>query len=352
MECGIIGLPGVGKTCLFEALTGSLPHGFAPGRANIGVAHVPDPRLDQLATWVEARKITRATITFVDIPGIDPGHGAARTAPLFAHVRQVDALCHVVRCFPDGTGPADPLRDIRKIEDEMLLADLAIVEPALERIRRALRAPDAETKARGDVLAKLLPVLTEGSPAREITGWTPQQQVIMRGLGLMTAKRIVYVANIAEDDLGGTSAAARAVRDHAEKSLMASLALCAKLEAELSRLDEADRAEMLTAMGLKEPAIGALARVVCRLLGLAVFYTAGEKEARAWTVAESATAPEAAGVIHTDMQRGFIRAECYHYDDIRELGSEKAVKAAGRMRTEGKGYHIRDGDVVRVLFNV
>src|SRR5262245_27591058 len=135
MECGIIGLPGIGKTCLFEALTGTLPQGAVPGRPNIGVAHVPDPRLLQLAGWVEARKITRATITFVDIPGIDPGHGAARTAPLLVHVRQVDALCHVVRCFPDATGPADPLRDISKIEDELLLADLAMVEPALERIR-------------------------------------------------------------------------------------------------------------------------------------------------------------------------------------------------------------------------
>jgi hypothetical protein len=352
MECGIIGIPGVGKTCLFEALTGSLPQGAAPGRPNIGVAHVPDPRLDQLAVWVESRKIVRATITFVDIPGIDPGHGAARTAPLLAHVRQVDALCHVVRCFSDGASAADPLRDIRRLEDELLLADLAMVEPALERIKRALRAPDPDTKARGEVLAKLLPVLAEGRPARELSGWTPQQQVIIRGLGLMSAKRVVYVANVDERDVAGTSPAARAVRDHAESSGMASLAVCATLESELAKLDEPDRAEMLEGLGLKEPAIGALARAVCRLLGLAVFYTAGEKEARAWTVAESATAPEAAGVIHTDMQRGFIRAECYHYDDIRELGSEKAVKAAGRMRTEGKAYHVRDGDVLRVLFNV
>ncbi len=349
MECGIIGLPGSGKTCLFTALSGSPAiHPGGSGRPNIAVAAIPDPRLAVIAGCIEPRTVTPASITFVDIPGIDPGEGAARSGPLLAHVRQVDAICEVVRCF-DGT---DAQRDVIRLEEELVLADMAVVEPALDKAARAARSGDAETKARIAVLEKALAVLGEGRPARTVTDFTTAEQAIVRGLGLITAKRMLYVANVSEDDLSGESAQAQAVRDYAAATGGLAVVLCTLLESELAELDEADRGEMLEGLGLSEPAIGPLARAVCRLLGLRTFYTASEKEVRAWTVSEDATAPEAAGVIHTDMQRGFIRAECYHVDDLVELGDEKAIKAAGRLRTEGKGYHVRDGDIMHMLFNV
>ncbi len=349
MECGIIGLPGSGKTSLFIALTGCQAiHPGGSGQPNLAGAAIPDPRLGVIATHIEPRKITHATISFVDIPGIDPEHGSAKSGPLLAHVRQVDAICEVVRCF-DGT---DARRDITRVEQELVLADQALVEPALDKARRAARSGDAEVKARVAVLEKSLAALEDGRPIRTITDFTAVQQAIVRSYGLITAKRMLYVANVAEDDLAGESEAARAVVDHAATTGGEAVVLCAMLESELAELDETDRDEMLEGLGLSEPAIGPLARGVCRLLGLRTFYTAGEKEVRAWTVSDDATAPEAAGVIHSDLQRGFIRAECYHVDDLAELHSEKAIKAAGRLRTEGKSYHVRDGDVMHMLFNV
>ena len=349
MECGIIGLPGSGKTSLFIALTGSRTiHPGGSGRPNLAGAAIPDPRLGVIATHIEPRKITHATISFVDIPGIDPAHGSGKSGPLLAHVRQVDAICEVVRCF-DST---DARRDITRLEEELVLADHVLVEPVLDKARRAARSGDAEVKARVAVLEKSLAVLEDGRPIRAVTGFTAAERAIVRSYGLITAKRILYVANVAEDDLAGESETARAVVEHAAASGGEAVVLCALLEAELAELDEADRDEMLEGMGLSEPAIGPLARAVCRLLGLRTFYTAGEKEVRAWTVSDKATAPEAAGVIHSDLQRGFIRAECYHVDDLVEFHSEKAIKAAGRLRTEGKSYHVRDGDVMHMLFNV
>ncbi len=349
MECGIVGLPATGKTSLFIALTGSRAiHPGGSGRPNLAGAAIPDPRLGIIAGFIEPRKITHASISFVDIQGIDPEQGAAKSGPLLTHVRQVDAICEVVRCF-DG---ADAQRDITRLEEELVLADHALVEPALEKARRAARSGDAEVKARAAVLEKCLTLLEEGRTIRTVTDFTPAEATLVRGYGLITAKRILYVANVAEDDLAGESAAARAVVEHAAGSGGEAVVLCASLEAELAELDEADRREMLEGLGLSESAIGPLARAACRLLGLTTFYTAGDKEVRAWTVSDAATAPEAAGTIHTDMQRGFIRAECYHVDDLVELHSEKAIKAAGRMRTEGKSYHVRDGDVIHMLFNV
>ncbi|MCH7797683.1 MAG: redox-regulated ATPase YchF [Planctomycetes bacterium] len=349
MECGIIGLPGSGKTCLFTALTGSpAVHSGGSNRPNIAVAAIPDPRLTVIAGYIEPRAVTPASITFVDIPGNDPGAGATKSGPLLAHVRQVDAICEVVRCY-DGT---DAQRDVIRLEEELVLADMAVVEPALDKARRTARTGLAEAKAKVAALEKASAVLGEARPIRTVTDFTPGEDAIVRGLGLITAKRMLYVANVSEDDLAGESSSARAVRDFAAANDGEAVVLCALLESELAELDEADRDEMLEGMGLSEPAIGPLARGVCRLLGLRTFYTVGEKEVRAWTVSETATAPEAAGVIHTDMQRGFIRAECYHVDDLVELHDEKSIKAAGRLRTEGKSYHVRDGDIMHMLFNV
>ncbi len=353
MECGIVGLPGTGKTSLFAALTGSKAvHAGGAAKPNVGVASIPDPRLSLLAECVQPRKVTHATITFVDIPGIDAGVGAAKSGPLLSHVREVEAICEVVRCFGGTVEPPDPVRDISALADELILADLAVVEAALERATRSARGADAEAKARIAVLEKVMPVLTDGRPARDVGDWTPAQQMIVRGYGLMSAKPVLYVANIAESDLGREPETARRVREHATATGDEAVVLCAELEAQLAELEPDDQQEMLEGLGLAEPAIGPLTRAVCRLLGLAVFYTAGDKEVRAWTVTDGVTAPEAAAVIHTDMQRGFIRAECYHIDDIAEYRSEKAIKAAGKLRTEGKGYHVHDGDVLHVLFNV
>lgn len=353
MECGIIGLPGCGKTSLFNALTrGHADVTAGAVRPNVGVAEIPDPRLGVIASHVETRKITPATITFVDIPGFDTGGGAARTGPILDHIRQVDAICHVVKCFATAGEPIDPARAISALEDELILADLALAESALDKARRPARAGDAQSKARAAVLERVVEVLGEGRPVRSVEDWSEAQRAILKGYGLLSATGVLYVANVAEDDLAGASEAARRVAEHAASHGGQSVALCAKLEAELAELEGADQAEMLQGLGLTEPAIGPLARAACRLLSLAVFYTAGPKEVRAWTVAEAATAPEAAAVIHTDLQRGFIRAECYSVDDLVQLKSEKAIKAAGKLRVEGKSYHIQDGDVVHVLFNV
>jgi len=362
MDCGIVGLPGVGKTSLFSALTGlSASAAAAAGafKAHIAIAKVPDPRLDLIASFIPTKKIVQATIQFVDIPGIAPGSGstgsggeASRVSTFLASVREVDALCHVVRCFEvPGTTPS-PAADIDSLDTELTLSDMVIAEAAHDRAARTARTGDPDARARLAALEAALAVLNDGRPLRSAPAWTPAQMSILKSYGMITAKPVLYVANVAEDDLSGESNAAQAVRERALSAGGRSVALCAKLEAELAELDEADRLEMLRSMGLAEPAIGPLARAAYSLLGLECFYTAGEKEVRAWTVVAGATAPEAAGAIHSDIQRGFIRAECYHVDDLVRHKNEKAIKEAGKLRSEGKGYRMQDGDVVHFLFNV
>ncbi len=356
MEVGIVGLPGVGKTALFEALVAAAT---APGggqKVNIGVASIPDPRLLSIAGFIEPKKITHATIQLVDIPGLDTGLGAEKAAALLAQVRTVDALCHVVRCFDvPGLGASrtdDPTADINALNDEMLLADLSVAEPALDRARRPARSGDAEAKTRVSILERVVEALSGGEPVRSLTGWSAIERPLLRSYGFTTAKSVLYVANTAEDDPAGLTEAPRKVIQHAQAEGGEAITVCAKLEAELARLEDADRCEMLEGLGLTEPAIGPLARALNRVLGLVIFYTAGPKEVRAWPVTADATAPQAAGTVHSDMERGFIRAECYHYDDLKEHRTEKAVKAAGRLRAEGKAYRVRDGDILYFLFNV
>ncbi len=354
MECGIVGLPGAGKTTLFNALTAGHAS-IVPGasKPNVGVAVVPDPRLALVAKYVETRKVTSATLTLVDIPGIDAGGGAAKAGPLLSHVRQVDAICQVVRCFAAAASRSiDPISDIETLEIELILADLQLAESALDKAVRPARSGDADAKARAAVLEKALEALNDSRPVRTITDWSQPQQTIISSYGLVTAKRVLYVANVGEDDLAGESEPVELVRSHAASSGGEAVTVSGKLEAELAELDEADRLEMLEALGLTEPAIGPVARGVCRLLGLAVFYTTSPKEIRAWTVSGQATAPQAAGVVHSDMQRGFIRAEGYSVDDLVQHECDKAIRAAGRLRTEGKNSCIRDGDVMRFLFSV
>jgi hypothetical protein len=306
-------------------------------------------------------------LRLVDIAGIVRGasQGEGMGNAFLSHIRQVDAIVQVVRCFEKAVGgeeithvdgSVDPVRDISTITSELLLADLQTIESALPKAERAARSKEPEAIARRDVLMKLQPILEAERPARSaLTDGTiiePEQLRALKGLGFITAKPILYVANVDESDPNGEGPLCEAVRKHAAAEGSPVVPVCARIESELSELDPADKAEMLADYGLDEPALGKLARAAYEVLGLQSYYTAGPKEIRAWTVPIGASAPQAAGVIHTDFERGFIRAEVYSVDDLDELKSEKAIKEAGRMRVEGKGYTMRPGDVCHFLFNV
>ena len=352
MEVGFVGLPGAGKTTLFNALTGSQVDAFAGGqRPNLGVAKIPDPRLATIASFIPPQKLVSATLQLVDIPGVAAGGGAEKLNAFLSHVRTMDVICHVVRCFDDGV-PVNAAGNLETMETELVLADLVVVEGAREKASRTARSGDKDAKLRVAVLDKAAGILEEGRPLRAETDWSDAERAVLRSYGMISAKPVLYVANIGEDDIAAVGGAAAEVAGLAEAAGGAAITVCAKLEAELSELDDADRQEMLESMGLVEPAVGPLARALNALMGLSTFYTAGEKEVRAWIIPMEATAPEAAGAIHSDLQRGFIRAECYSVDDLVELKTEKAIREAGRLRSEGKNYQMQDGDVVHFLFNV
>ncbi|MCA9300564.1 MAG: redox-regulated ATPase YchF [Phycisphaerales bacterium] len=357
MEVGIVGLPFVGKTMLFQALTGVEPDPGAGNRPNVGVAKIPDPRLDILASHISTRKIVPAELKVLDIAGLVRGssEGAGMGNAFLSHIRDVDAIIHVVRCFEDDgvvhvDGSVDPLRDIETIELELVLADLQMVENAIPRAEKAARRRDAESLARLSVLQKAKPILEEGIPVRTLDTQDAEEQKALRGLAMLSGKPVLYVANVGEGETGSDHA--NAVRTFASEHGAQCVALCAKLEAELAELAPEDRAEMLESLDLDEPALGHVARAAYDLLGLQSFYTAGEKETRAWTIHKGATAPQAAGAIHSDFERGFIRVEVYGVSDLEQYRTEKAIKEAGKMRVEGKAYVMRDADVCHFLFNV
>lgn len=363
MEAGIVGLPNVGKSTLFNALTSagiaSENYPFCTIEPNTGIVQVPDPRLDTIQSFIQTQKVIPAFLKLVDIAGIVRGasKGEGLGNKFLSHIREVDAILHVVRCFddPDIThvdGGVDPLRDIETIEIELMLADMQSIDSARQKAEKKARSGDKESKQRLDLLEKCQQHLEADKPIRSLEINDPELKRLLNSFQFLTAKPVLYVANIEEDDLSGETELVQRVREKATAEGSEVVPVCARLEAELAELDEEDRQEMLESVGLSEPALSVLARAAYRVLGLHSYFTAGEKEVRAWTVPIGATAPQGAGVIHTDFERGFIRAEVYSLDDLEELHSEKAIREAGRLRVEGKEYVLQDGDICHFLFNV
>lgn len=365
MKLGIVGLPNVGKSTLFNSMTlgkaEAANYPFCTIDPNVGIVTVPDERLTKLTEMYNSAKTTPAVIEFVDIAGLVRGasKGEGLGNKFLSHIREVDAIVHVVRCFEDTNvvhvdGSIDPIRDIETINLELVFSDLEILERRIAKTGKMAKA-DKSLQKEVDVLQKLKDALEQGISARAVEFDTPEEKAFVDSLTLLTAKPVLYAANVAEDDLaddGASNEFVQRVREYAAKEGSEVFVLCAKIEEEISDLDEADKKEFLADLGVDGSGLDRLIAASYKLLGLISYLTAGPQESRAWTITKGTKAPQAAGTIHSDFERGFIRAEVVAYDDLMRLGSYNAAKEQGLVRSEGKEYVVKDGDVVLFRFNV